>query len=100
MRRISPWALREGEIAAAGLDVLAVEPMSRENPLMEIQDSRRLIITPHIAWAPVETRARLLDEVYRNIQAFLNAKPVIWFDFLFNHCWLPQFGLAFKEVFM
>ena len=68
------WALREGEIAAAGLDVLAVEPMSRENPLMEIQDSRRLIITPHIAWAPVETRARLLDEVYRNIQAFLNGE--------------------------
>ncbi|MDY3919289.1 MAG: D-2-hydroxyacid dehydrogenase [Candidatus Limivivens sp.] len=67
-------ALETGEIAAAGLDVLSVEPMRPENPLLAIQDSRKLIITPHVAWAPVETRARLLEEVYRNIEAFLKGE--------------------------
>ena len=47
-------ALEQGSIAAAGLDVLCVEPMQEENPLRRIKDSNRLIITPHIAWASVE----------------------------------------------
>ena len=67
-------ALEQGTIAAAGLDVLSVEPMREDNPLLRIQDSTKLIITPHIAWAPVETRARLLEEVYANIQAFFQGE--------------------------
>lgn len=63
-------ALKEEWIAGAGLDVLSVEPMTASNPLIEIQDSTRLIITPHIAWATVEARQRVTQEVYENILAF------------------------------
>lgn len=63
-------ALRQGEIAAAGLDVLAVEPMSPDNPLREIKDSEKLMITPHIAWASVEARTRLMELVEKNIREF------------------------------
>ena len=54
----------------AGLDVLCKEPMDPENPLLKIQDSNKLIITPHIAWAAKETRFRVVDEVVKNIQRF------------------------------
>ncbi|MDE7300199.1 MAG: hydroxyacid dehydrogenase, partial [Lachnospiraceae bacterium] len=64
-------ALKSGQIGGAGLDVLTAEPMAADNPLLEIQDSTRLIITPHIAWATVEARQRCADEVYENIRAFL-----------------------------
>jgi lactate dehydrogenase-like 2-hydroxyacid dehydrogenase len=63
-------ALKNNWIGAAGLDVLTEEPMSASNPLIEIQDSTRLIITPHIAWATVEARQRVTEEVYKNIVAF------------------------------
>jgi glycerate dehydrogenase len=63
-------ALKENIIAGAGLDVVSVEPMRADNPLLEIQDSNRLIVTPHMAWATGEARQRLADEVYRNIEAF------------------------------
>ena len=65
------WALQENKIAAAALDVLDGEPMREDNPLRQIQDSGKLIITPHIAWAPKETRERLLDGVYENIKKIL-----------------------------
>ena len=65
------WALEKDEIAGAALDVLSKEPMRKENPLLRIQDSRKLIITPHIAWAPKETRERLMDGVYENIKAYI-----------------------------
>ena len=63
-------ALTEGSIAGAGLDVLCKKPMDPENPLLKIQDSNKLIITPHIAWAAKETRFRVVDEVVKNIQRF------------------------------
>lgn len=68
-------ALNEDLIAGAGLDVLSKEPIEADNPLNEIKDSRKLIVTPHIAWATVEARTRLMDEVYKNIKAFLEGKP-------------------------
>ena len=67
-------ALKEDIIAAAGLDVLTVEPMSATNPLVEIKDSTKLIITPHIAWATVEARQRVTEEVCKNIIAFQNGE--------------------------
>lgn len=67
-------ALTENLISAAGLDVLKVEPLAEDNPLGRIKDSRRLIITPHMAWAPVETRARCVDEVVKNIEAFFRGE--------------------------
>ena len=63
-------ALNQGEIAAAGLDVLAVEPMSVDNPLRTIKDSERIIITPHIAWASVEARTRLMQIICNQIKEF------------------------------
>lgn len=63
-------ALEEGLIMAAGLDVIPTEPIPKSSPLMRIKDSDKLLITPHIAWATFEARTRLLDEVYKNIEAF------------------------------
>lgn len=63
-------ALTTGEIAGAALDVLVREPMDPDNPLLKFQDSTRLLITPHIAWAAKETRFRVVDEVIKNIERF------------------------------
>lgn len=65
-------ALKSGEIAAAGLDVLEKEPMSKESPYFEITDSRKLFITPHIAWATKEARERLMKETYYNLKAIID----------------------------
>lgn len=64
-------ALVTDQIAGAGLDVLEQEPMAKDNPLARIKDSTKLIITPHMAWASLESRTRLVDEVVKNIEAFL-----------------------------
>lgn len=61
-------ALNNGTIRAAGLDVLTIEPMSPENPLRALKDSRKLFITPHIAWASVEARTKLMDIIFDQIQ--------------------------------
>ncbi len=64
-------ALVTDQIAGAGLDVLEQEPMAKDNPLAQIKDSTKLIITPHMAWASLASRTRLVDEVVKNIEAFL-----------------------------
>lgn len=61
-------ALETGRIAAAGLDVLTIEPMSPENPLRRIKDSTKLLITPHIAWASVEARTNLMNIILGQIK--------------------------------
>ncbi|KMZ55861.1 D-2-hydroxyacid dehydrogenase [Dorea sp. D27] len=63
-------ALEQGDIAAAGLDVLCEEPMSPANPLRRIRDSRRLFITPHVAWASVEARTRLMGIILGQIKEY------------------------------
>lgn len=65
-------ALRSGKLSAAGVDVLEQEPMSPDCPLYGVSNC---IITPHIAWAGLETRLRLLDIVASNINAFINGTP-------------------------
>ena len=67
-------ALLAGTIGGAGLDVLSVEPMLADNPLYAVQDSARLVITPHIGWATTEARQRCADEVFENMKAFLNGE--------------------------
>lgn len=67
-------ALTEDRIAAAGLDVLEKEPIAADNPLGRIQDSTKLVITPHMSWASTESRTRLVAEVALNIEAFLAGK--------------------------
>ena len=64
-------ALEHNTIMAAGLDVLCQEPMSPDNPLLKIKDSKKLFITPHIAWASVETRTKLMRIIYGQIKEFL-----------------------------
>lgn len=68
-------ALENGEIKAAGLDVLNPEPMAKDSPLLKIQDSGKLFITPHMAWGSTESRRRCLEEVKKNIQAFMAGVP-------------------------
>lgn len=65
-------ALRSGKIRAAAVDVVSEEPMRRENPLLTAPNC---IITPHMAWAPIETRQRLLGVVAENIRGFLEGTP-------------------------
>ena len=69
-------ALKENRIAGAGLDVISKEPMRKDNPLYEFKDSKRLLVTPHMAWASVEARERCCQQVYENIDGFLKGKPV------------------------
>ena len=64
-------ALVDNEIAGAGLDVLEHEPMEKNNLLLGIRNSMRLIITPHIAWASVESRKRCVEEVILNIESYI-----------------------------
>ena len=66
-------ALISGKLAYAGIDVLETEPMDRDCPLCGIDNC---IITPHIAWAPMETRIRLMGIVCDNIRAYLSGAPV------------------------
>ena len=63
-------ALNAGEIRGAALDVLCAEPMSPDNPLKNMKDSDRLLITPHIAWASVEARIRLMRTILGQIKEF------------------------------
>jgi len=65
-------ALKNEEIAAAAIDVLEKEPMAADSPYFEINDSRKLFITPHIAWATREARTRLMMETYYNLKAILD----------------------------
>ena len=67
-------ALVAGEIQAAGLDVVEVEPLELTNPLSKLKDSNQLIITPHLAWASVEARTRCVEGVYKNIEAFIKGE--------------------------
>ena len=66
-------ALNVGQIAGAGLDVLAVEPPRTDNPLLKMKNCR---ITPHIAWATHAARARLMQIAVENLRAFLNGQPL------------------------
>ncbi len=66
-------ALNAGELAGAGLDVLTVEPMSPDCPLLHAENC---IITPHIAWATPEARRRLIRAVAENIEAFSSGRPI------------------------
>ena len=66
-------ALNNNTIAGAGIDVLSMEPPSKDNPLFT---AKNCIVTPHIAWATKEARARLMQVTATNLAAFLAGKPV------------------------
>lgn len=66
-------ALIEGKVAGAAADVVTAEPMLEDNPLLTAPN---MVITPHIAWASVEARMRLIDTVAANVRGFLEGNPV------------------------
>ncbi len=66
-------ALKIGKVAALGADVVSVEPIREDNPLLT---SPNTYLTPHIAWAPKETRLRLMDVAAGNLSSYLKGSPV------------------------
>ena len=65
-------ALKSKHLSGAGIDVLSTEPMCESSKLPH---TNNLLITPHIAWAPIETRERLIDIVYNNLKCFIDGNP-------------------------
>lgn len=66
-------ALNSGKVAAAGLDVVSTEPIQNSNPLLR---AKNCIITPHISWAPKESRQRILDCAAANLKAYMENAPI------------------------
>lgn len=66
-------ALNSGKVAAAGLDVVSTEPIKGSNPLLK---AKNCIITPHISWAPRESRQRIMDCAVANAKAYMAGKPI------------------------
>ena len=66
-------ALNSGKVYAAGLDVVSTEPIHKDNPLLA---AKNCFITPHISWAPKESRQRLMAYAIENLKAFIGGKPI------------------------
>ncbi len=66
-------ALNSGKVFAAGLDVVSTEPITADNPLLQ---AKNCLITPHISWAPKESRQRIMDCAVENVKAYLNDAPI------------------------
>ena len=65
-------ALDNGKVSGAAVDVVSTEPINKDNPLLT---ARNIIITPHIAWAPRESRQRLMMTAVENLRQYINGKP-------------------------
>ena len=65
-------ALNSGKLAGAALDVVSTEPIEMDNELFK---AKNCLITPHIAWAPKESRSRLMNTAVENLNAYLKGMP-------------------------
>lgn len=68
-------ALNEGIIGGACLDVFETEPLQSDSPIYLIDDKERVVLTPHVAWGSIEARKRLVEEIEKNVGAFLDGSP-------------------------
>jgi len=68
-------ALKEGQIAGAGIDVTETEPAPLDSPLMQVASLPNMILTPHVAWASVGGMQTLVDQLIKNIEAFTEGEP-------------------------
>lgn len=66
-------ALNSGKVSGAGLDVVSAEPIKGDNPLLK---AKNCIITPHISWAPKESRQRIMDHTVENVKAYIAGSPI------------------------
>jgi glycerate dehydrogenase len=66
-------ALDAGTLAGAGVDVVSVEPIKADNPLLQ---AKNCLITPHIAWATLEARQRLMQTTVENVGGFIDGSPI------------------------
>lgn len=64
-------ALNKGLLRAAALDVFSQEPIPADHPFLKLKHPERLLLSPHIAWASIESRTLLMEKVYQNIKTFL-----------------------------
>ncbi len=67
-------ALKKNRLAGYSTDVLAIEPPPLTHPLFDASIRSKVLMTPHIAWASIESRQRLVEEIAKNIQAFMKGK--------------------------
>lgn len=69
-------AIEDGKIGAFGCDVYSTEPFGKEHPYYSIMDRENVLLTPHAAWGSYEARARCIDIIVQNIEAFKNGKSL------------------------
>ncbi len=67
------YALKSSKIYFAGFDVVDNEPIGKDDKLLELNN---IVVTPHVAWATIEARRRIVDLVYKNIESYINNKPI------------------------
>jgi len=70
-------ALNEDLIAGAGIDVYSKEPILPENPLLQVTNPEKIVLTPHVTWASIESRTMLMEKISKNIEEFLKEKSTI-----------------------
>jgi glycerate dehydrogenase len=70
-------ALDEDVIAGAGIDVFSKEPINPDNPLLKVKNREKIVLTPHVTWASIESRTLLMEKVSDNIEEYIKESRTI-----------------------